>query len=77
MALRVFVWVWVTGPACWLLASVELEVEPATFGAPAHAPRIRSDRDDDDLTVGAVPFDTGRADHDIGGQVQHALERVG
>ena len=30
-ALRVFVWVWVSGCSYWLLASGELEVESAAF----------------------------------------------
>ena len=49
---------------------------PAAFGAPVQVPRVRAHRDDDHVDA-AVPFDAGLADHDVGGQAQHALERAG
>ncbi|PST49310.1 hypothetical protein COO72_02315 [Bifidobacterium callitrichos] len=47
------------------------------FRAPVRVARIRAHRDDDDVITVAIRLDARRSGHDIGGQVQHALERAG
>lgn len=46
-------------------------------GAPVRVARIRARRDDDDVITVAIRLDARRSGHDIGGRMQHALERAG
>lgn len=62
-------------PAC-----AQTVVRPAMLpasGAPVHVVRVRAHRDDDDVPAMRVLLDAWHAGHDVGGQVEHALERAG
>lgn len=45
--------------------------------APAHVPRVRAHRHDDQIAADLVLLDARSPRHDVRGQVEHALERAG